>query len=310
MSCNVFSVATGSDHLSLSHSGKVGRRRHGYQQRGELVHYDSSSKQFAPFLGGIDAYAVAFSRDGKRVAYVDTPSQTLWMSRADGSEKVQLTSAPDRADLPRWSPDGSQIVYMSHHLGQPWKIFLVPSQGGTPEELLPEDRVETDPTWSADGSRIAYASGLPIPGQKSDIRILDLKTRQVSSIPGSNDMFSPRWSPDGRYLVGLNLESISKKLFLYDFQAGKWSEWIDDPGGIGYPAWSSDSRYLEYWSANNLKRIRLGNSRPENMFGLQTLNIYINPGLGPWNDNAADGSRMFLRDVSTQDIYALDLDLP
>jgi serine/threonine protein kinase/Tol biopolymer transport system component len=282
----------------------------GYQPRGELVHYDSSSKQFVPFLGGIDAYAVAFSRDGKRIAYVDTLDETLWMSRADGSEKVQLTSPPDRVGLPRWSPDGSQIAYQSHHVGQPWKIFLVSSQGGTPEELLPADRVESDPTWSADGSRIAYSSGLPSPGEKSDIRIVDLKTRQVLSIPGSNDMFSPRWSTDGRYLAALNLEGISHKLFLYDFQAGKWSEWITDQDGIGYPAWSPDSRSIQYWSTNKIKRIRLGNSRPESLYSIVTPDIYGTPEFGPWNDNAADGSRMFLRNVSTEDIYALDIDFP
>ena len=282
----------------------------GYQARGELVHYDSSSKQFVPFLGGIDAYGVAFSRDGKRIAYVDALDETLWISQADGSEKIQLTSPPDHAGLPRWSPDGSQIAYLSHRLGQPWRIFLVPSQGGTPEELLLGDRVEGDPTWSADGSRIAYSSGLPTPGQKSEIRVVDLKTRQVSSIAGSNDMFSPRWSPDGRYLAALNLESISKKLFLYDFQTGKWSDLITDPDGVGYPAWSSDSRYVEYWSSNNIKRIRLGNSRPEDLFSIQTLNIYSTPEFGPWSDNAADGSRMFLRDVSSEDIYALDIDFP
>jgi serine/threonine protein kinase len=280
----------------------------GYQPRGELVHYDSSSKQFIPFLGGIDAYAVAFSRDGQRIAYVDTLDETLWMSRADGSEKVQLTSPPDRTGLPRWSPDGSQIAYLSHHFGQPWKIYLVSSQGGTPEELLPGDRVESDPTWSADGLRIAYSSGIPTPGQKSDIRIVNLKTRQVLSIPGSDDKFSPRWSPDGRYLIALNLESISKKLFLYDFQTGKWSEWITDPGGVGYPAWSPDSRYIDYWSAGYIKRIKLGSSRPENLCRIQTANIHGTPEFGPWNDTAADGSRMFLRDVSTEDIYALDVD--
>ena len=280
----------------------------GYQSRGELVGYDPSSKQFVPFLGGMNAYTVAFSRDGKHVAYADALDSTLWISLADGSEKVQLTYPPDRASLPRWSPDGSQIVYLRAQLGKPWKMFLVSSQGGAPVELLPEDRVEGDPTWSSDGSRIAFSSGPPTPGQKSDIRILDLKTRQVTSIPGSNGMFSPRWSPDGRYLAAMNLEPVSRKIFLYDFQTEKWSEWFSDPAGIGYPAWSSDSRYIDYWSATDSKRLRLGASSSEKMFSLKPLKIYMIPEFGPWSDSAADGSRMFLRDASTDDIYALDLD--
>ena len=46
----------------------------------------------------------------------------------------------------------------------------------------------------------------------------------------------------------------------------------------------------------------------ENLFSIQTLNIYATPEFGRWNDSAADGSRMFLRDVSTEDMYALDVD--
>jgi serine/threonine protein kinase/Tol biopolymer transport system component len=279
----------------------------GHQSRGELVHYEPSSKQFVPFLGGIEAYAVAFSRDGKYITYVSALDATLWVSRTDGSEKVQLTYPPDRAGLPRWSPDGTKIAYLSHQLGKPWKIFWISPRGGTPEEMLPGNSVESDPTWSADGTRIAYSSGLPSPGQKSDVRILDVKTRQVSPVPGSSEMFSPRWSPDGRYLAALNLEGISRKLFLYDFQTSKWSEWVSDPDGIGYPAWSPDSRSIEYWSANTIKRIQLGSSRPEALFGLRTLNIYFTPEFGPWSDTAPDGSRMFLRNASTEDIYALDV---
>ena len=280
----------------------------GHQSRGELVHYDPSTKQFVPFLGGINAYAVAFSRDGTQIAYVNTLDATLWTSRADGSEKVQLTYPPDLASLPRWSPDGKQIVYVSHQFGKPWKMFLVSAQGGTPEELLPGDTTEGDPTWSADGTQIAFSHGLPAGQRESDIRILDLKTHQVTAIPGSNGMFSPRWSPDGRYLAALNLENVSKRLFLYNFQSGKWSEWITEPDAVGYPAWSSDSRSLDYWSANRIRRIKLGDSRPQDLFSFKTLLPYFTPEFGPWNDTAPDGSRMFLRDASTEDIYALDID--
>jgi len=44
------------------------------------------------------------------------------------------------------------------------------------------------------------------------------------------------------------------------------------------------------------------------LFSLNALRLHMIPEFGPWNDSAADGSRMFLRDASTDDIYALDLD--
>jgi eukaryotic-like serine/threonine-protein kinase len=119
----------------------------GYQPRAGIVRYDPTSKQFVPYLSGISATDLAFSRDGKWVAYTVIPNNTLWRSRVDGSERLQLTSPPVAATLPVWSPDGSQIAYISGQAGKPWKIFLIPAQGGSPEELLPENVGEIDATW-------------------------------------------------------------------------------------------------------------------------------------------------------------------
>jgi|KBSMisStaDraftv2_1062788.scaffolds.fasta_scaffold03922_8 Tol biopolymer transport system component/predicted Ser/Thr protein kinase len=282
----------------------------GYQRNSQLSRYDPSAKQIVPFLGGMSGYEVAFSRDGKQIAYVDAIDETLWISRADGSEKAQLTYPPDHAALPRWSPDAKQIVYISHQLGKPWKAFLISALGGTPEELVPGDTTEGDPNWSADGTRIAFSHGLPGGQQESDIRILDLKTRQVTTIPGSSGMFSPRWSPDGRYLATLDLENVSRKLFLFDFQTGKWTNWVTDPETIQYPAWTSDSRSVLYESAGSTKRLKLGEAHPEQFFSMGRFPQYFVPEFGPWSENTPDGSRMFLKDVSTVDIYSLDIDFP
>src|SRR5712692_6441485 len=66
----------------------------GSQARGELVHYDSKTGQFTPYLSGISAEGVDFTRDGNWVAYEMFPESTLWRSRVDGSERLQLTFPP------------------------------------------------------------------------------------------------------------------------------------------------------------------------------------------------------------------------
>jgi WD40 repeat protein len=139
-----------------------------------------------------------------------------------------------------------------------------------------------------------------------------MKTRKASSLPGSTGLFSPRWSPDGHYLAAISAEG-SHKLMLYDFKTQKWSEWLADADNVNYPAWSADSRYIFYdsFATDNPKchRIKLGEHHPEDVFSLTGLRRYLGV-WGAWSGQTPDNSRLFARDVSTQDIYALDVDLP
>jgi len=281
----------------------------GVQPRAELVRYDAATKQFLPFLGGISAGDLDFSRDGKWVTYVSIPDLTLWRSRVDGSDRLQL--APGAAALPRWSPDGTKIAYHSAEYGKPWKIFVVSAQGGAPEELLPENVGEMDATWSADGTKLAFGRLSNMDTGNAEIYLVDIKTRQVSAIPGSRGLYSSRWSPDGRYLAAVAVEA-SKKLMLYDFHEQKWSEWLTEGDNFDYGQWSADSHYF-YWDifANNPKcrRIKLGEHRAADIFSLNGLRRYFGV-FGSWSGMAPDDSRLFVRDTSTQDIYSLEVDFP
>ena len=83
----------------------------GTKQRGELVRYDMNSKQFVPMLPGISAFNPTFSSDGKWVAYTSYPDHTLWRSRTDGTDRLQLTDPPAQVSFPFISPDGKQVTY-------------------------------------------------------------------------------------------------------------------------------------------------------------------------------------------------------
>jgi hypothetical protein len=61
---------------------------------GELDRLDPKSNEFQPFLGGISANIVAFSKDGRSVAYISYPDDILWKANRDGSERIQLSSLP------------------------------------------------------------------------------------------------------------------------------------------------------------------------------------------------------------------------
>src|ERR1700686_919915 len=93
--------------------------------RGELTRYDLKSGRFEPYLGGISAEYVSFSKDGQWVAYVSFPEGTLWRSKMDGSERLQLTYPPSQALMPRWSPDGKTIVFFGVDANKPPRIYEV-----------------------------------------------------------------------------------------------------------------------------------------------------------------------------------------
>jgi len=286
---------------------------HGSQFRGELVRYDPKSQQFLPFLSGISAGELDFSHDGKWVTYVSYPEYTLWRSRTDGSERLQLTYPPVSAGLPRWSPDGTQIAYVDTQLGRPWKAFLISAQGGSPKEVLPENHTQVDPSWSPDGKKLALGRTQET-GQTEPllIQIVDLATQQASTIPGSENLYSPRWSPDGQYLAALSQDST--KLFLFNFKTQKWSNWITEPGGFGFPNWSPDGRYLYYDIAfsehPSFQRSQVGKTRSELLVDLKALTRFKSRAAGPWSNIAPNGSAVFVRDLSTDELYALDLELP
>jgi serine/threonine protein kinase len=281
----------------------------GWISRGELVVYDSKIHQFVPFLSGIDGYEVDFSRDGRWVAYVVDPERTLWRSRVDGSERLQLTYPPVRAVRPHWSPDGKQIAYSNTQAGQRWKTFLISAQGGIPEEMLSEKEHQIDAHWSPDGKKIVFgrAPFLADSSEKIAIQVMDLASRQVSTIDGSDGLYAPRWSPDGQHLAALSADN--KKLLLLDFKSKKWTIWINETGIVTQPTWSSDGRYIYYQNvltnSPGCRRVKLGERHSQLVVDLKDLRQG-----GDWAGLTPDDSPLFVRNVSTDEIYALDVELP
>ena len=282
---------------------------HVMQRRAQLVRYDSMSKQFVPFLPGISATDLAYSPDGQWIAYVTIPEGSLWRSRVDGSERLQLTYPPTRAVIPVWSPDGTHILYQSFVAGEDWKAQSVPFPGGPSEDAIPGGLGGVDFNWTPDGKQMIFSEGPNYP--PVSIFILDLTTHQRSEFPGSQGLFSPRISPDGSYLAALSQDSGTLKL--YDFRSQKWMDWLTEPGNIAYPTWSKDSRYLYFdnfmTDHPTSRRVKLGSTHSEELFSLSGLHRFFGTASGTWGGMAPDNSRLYAQDLSTQEIYSLQLQL-
>lgn len=282
----------------------------GYTLRGELSRIDPKTGSLQPFLGGISAEYVSFSPDGNFVAYVAFPDGTLWKANRDGSNRMQLTRPPEYVLNPRWSPNSKEVVFMTETPDGHYSIRRVSAADGTPLWLPSEQPADTtDPNWSPDGTKVLFGAGMAqvIQAAKADLRIVDLNTRQVTVIPNSAGKWSPRWSPDGRYIAALLTPRINR-LPVFDL---KLQRWFDLPVNhdVEFPKFSHDSKFIYFLSGGQdqgVFRIPVTGGKEERVVDMANWHLTghfagslsLDPGDAP----------LVLRDTGSDDIYALTLE--
>jgi Tol biopolymer transport system component/predicted Ser/Thr protein kinase len=277
---------------------------------GELVRYDAAAAAFSPFLGGLSARDLEFSRDGRWIAYVRHPDGTLWRSRPDETEPRQLTFPPVTAVMPHWSPDGRRIAYMSFSPGEKWESRVVGIDGGKPQPLggKPGD---IDPTWSREGTEVVLGRTVTEdgPGHPIRIHVVDLRSGRVSALPGSEGLFSPRWSPDGRSIAALSANGT--RLALYELRTRRWRDLITGPDYLGYPSWTHDSTRIQLLKAGAIVRVRMEDGRVEPLATVERVPPVSADGSWGWIGIAPDDSPLVLREMSGPvEVYALDVEWP
>ena len=289
--------------------------------RGALSRLDVKSGQSQPYLGGISAQGVSFSPDGRSVAYVSLPEGVLWKAGRDGSNPVQLSEPGMDVCLPRWSPDSSQILFyeLVNNGESPGHMYVVSASGGTPRRVIPNYSFpEMDPGWSTDGQRIVFASPSERKGGDDRwadgwvLRILDLKSNQLTNVPGSTGSYSPRWSPDGRYIAALSRDSLSLKIF--DTRTERWSV-IKANEDFAFPEWSRDSRWIYFTrplapptvGPTGIFRVRPTGGEPVRVLDLS--NFHVIGWYSTWFTLDPTGEPLIVKDAGTHDLYGLTLEL-
>ena len=279
----------------------------GSQQRSELVRYDSKAAQFVPFFGGISATQTNFSRDGQWLSYVTWPEGELWRCRADGSEKLQLTSAPMVVESSDWSPDGRQIAFTATVPGRGEHVYLVPAAAGTQQEIASAGIFTRNGGWTPDGNSLLIVE-LRSPGD-SLIEFMDIKTMKLTTLPDSKGLATAALSPDGKYVVASPVDG--QKLLLFEVATRKWSELVHDT--VSALHWSGDSKYVFFANqssaAPKVLRVRLSDRKVETVAGLKDLRRVILP-FFDWMGLTPDGAPLLMRDIGTQEVYALDVEEP
>jgi serine/threonine protein kinase/Tol biopolymer transport system component len=281
------------------------------QERREFMRYDRQHRQFLPYLPGVGGRWVAYSNDGRSIAYVTYPQNALWRSRPDGSEARQLTPPRLRVYEPRWSPDDAQIAFGAVEAGKPEMLYVIRSAGGEPEAIPAAAYVSGGASWSPDGKSLVFGCssfvGTPV---KAGIYVMDLADRQARFLEGSAQLMRPVWSPDGRYIAA---HRNREQLLLYDLHSRQWTP-LAKGMGLGKPYWSHGGEYIYYQEefggpGQAISRVRVATGKVERMMDLNrvpqsNVTAYFFGGLSPEDAPIVSVSR------SNSDIYALDLELP
>ena len=177
------------------------------------------------------------SPDGKSVAFNNLGAQEdIYIARRDGTELRQLTNDAFKDRQPRWSPDGSRLIFYSTRGGD-YDIWTIRADGSGLQQLTNGFHL-IEVSWSPDGKRVvAYDSARrlgfifePFAG----------RAPEQLPMPSENERFWPTgFSPDAKRIAGIITDRFGQwsAVAVYDI-AARTHRRITDWGAA--PVWLDD----------------------------------------------------------------------
>jgi hypothetical protein len=156
---------------------------------------------------------------------------------------------------PCWSPDGSQIAFISGRTFDQHEIFVVAATPGAAVHQV--THLGTDGlmecAWSPDGTRIAFAisTGHYPDTPTAAIHIASVADGTVTALAGANPGWSPAWSPDGSRIAFSSDRSGNPEIYAVPAQGGEPTQLTDDPAYDNNPSWSPDGSQIAFASSRS-----------------------------------------------------------
>jgi len=179
---------------------------------------------------------LALSPDGSTLAFDSLrPEWDIWVMQTDGSRRRYLTKDSHDDRLPRWSPNGEQVIFMSNRSGRHYEVWAIRPDGSGLRQVTESMEGAFWPNWSADGLRIIY--GLHSPS--GAVWSVDPKQAPKDQVPvrlRDSPMAVTSWSTDGLdRLAGQNwpnpgilVYSLPERQTRRFTEFGMFPEWLND----------------------------------------------------------------------------------
>ncbi|MGE5673192.1 MAG: TolB family protein, partial [Mycobacterium leprae] len=208
------------------------------------------------------------SPDGSVVAYVVSKADlnanksrsALWLAPTSGGAPRRLTNPLKGSDrAPRWSPDGSQLAFISDRSGQS-QLWVIDRAGGEARPIETEEQPAGAPVWSPDGRLLAFAANVfakaddwtPYPGGPAKDRERAARAANYKNDAGNGKEEGEKPSDvkvitrfpfrrDGSGYVG---DKYSHLFVVSADGSGKASRVSSGDYDHGGPRWSPDGKYL------------------------------------------------------------------
>ncbi|MGB7862641.1 MAG: hypothetical protein WCF74_04535, partial [Candidatus Sulfotelmatobacter sp.] len=211
----------------------------------QLVWMDRIGKQISVIADKLtDLQGAVLSPQGDRIALqIDAGENDIWVLDLARGVRTRLTFGPVANVNPVWSPDGKWIAYTSARNGH-YNLYRKPSDGSGAEELLlADDQESLANDWSRDGKYLLYSRPAP-EGPLSQMWALPLEGERKPSLVLPQGILG-KFSPDGRWLAYVSLESGTMEVYVVAFGGGQGKWQVSANGGTA-PSWSKDGKELYY----------------------------------------------------------------
>jgi Tol biopolymer transport system component len=261
-----------------------------------------------PFLAHAETYDAVGSAGGTKIVFGSVRNggdHDIYVMGLDGSNQTRLTSHPAYDDQPKWSPDGSRIVFMSDRSGN-FDVYSMNADGTNQTRLTSSPAAEGFPVWSPDGTRIAFVLGdLRNP---STFEIYVMNADGSNRIRLTNDSLIdgvPAWSPDSTRIVFMSggpsvMDPNSFEIFVMNADGSNRIRLTNNAVVDGQPSFSPDGTKILFANGDAMNpngiEIYVMNANGSNR--LQLTNNSVTDGFPAWSP---DGTKIIF---ASGDVFA------